>query len=122
MMFRLLVLIAAMAIPVVPKEKDTTEIAATIRHEGRVLSAPSVHVLVGAEAGIRQGIEIDGRVEELDVSILVERDARRPGRYTGVFVYRFAGEETSIVERWRRDTRVEHQVGPVAVALELSAP
>jgi hypothetical protein len=102
--------------------KDVASIAAEIRYDGRVLSAPSVHVLVGTEAGIRQGIEREGRIEELDVSIRVERDARRPGRYTGVFVYRFAGEETTVTERWRRDTHVEHAVGPVAISLDLSAP
>ena len=103
-------------------KKDVTVIGAEIRLDGRVVSRPTIHALVGSEAGIQQSIEIDGEPVDLQVDIRIDRDAKQPRRLTGKFVYRIPDETVAITERWRRERRVEHVAGPFTIALALSAP
>lgn len=107
--------------PAPPVEKDVTVIGLEIRHDGRVISSPTLHAEIGSDAGLRQSIEVDGRPVELELEIRIERQPKQR-QLTGKFVYRMADETVSVSERWRRERRVEHVVGPFTVVLDLAAP
>src|SRR5690349_22206016 len=105
-----------------PEKEDVTVIAAEIRLDGRVVSRPTIHALIGREAAIQQSVEIDGEPVDLQVGIRIDRDRKQRGRLTGKFVYRLPDETVAITERWRRGRHVEHVAGPWTIALELAAP
>lgn len=104
-----------------PEAKDLTVIAVEIRHDGQVVSRPTIHAEIGSSAGIRHAVEIDGEPLELDVDIRIDRDKRQPGRLVGKFVYRLPDETVAVTERWRSKRSVEHVAGPFTIALDLSA-
>ncbi len=107
--------------PAKPEAKALAVITAEIRHDGELVSRPTIHAEIGGSAGIRQAVEIDGEPVELDVEIRIDRDKRQPGRLTGKFVYRLPDETVAVTERWRADRRVEHVAGPFTITLALSA-